>query len=223
MPRSNEPPCVYQLRVVLRDVSPLIWRRLLVSSDTNIAQLHEILQIVFAWRSEHLHCFRIHGKAYGIAHLGGISFPDDLRQVRLSGFRLHRRECFRYEYDFTANWELEIRLEDTLPLAPRGRYPVCIGGRRGAPPEECAGAWAYLERLDRHRCCPPLEALGVMAKALQRFLDSGGDRKVIGDLEELREAVDRVESYQQFRPDWFDRREVNRQLRALSQEKGVQR
>jgi hypothetical protein len=33
-------PSVYQLRAVLRDVSPLIWRRLQVRSDTSIGALH---------------------------------------------------------------------------------------------------------------------------------------------------------------------------------------
>ena len=36
---------LYQLRVVLRDVSPLVWRRLVISSETRIAQLNEILQL----------------------------------------------------------------------------------------------------------------------------------------------------------------------------------
>jgi hypothetical protein len=34
---------IYQLRVVLCGVSPLVWRRLLVVSTTSIAELHEIL------------------------------------------------------------------------------------------------------------------------------------------------------------------------------------
>jgi hypothetical protein len=40
---------IYQLRIVLRGVSPLIWRRVLVHSDTTLAHLHAILQILFAW------------------------------------------------------------------------------------------------------------------------------------------------------------------------------
>ncbi len=38
-PSTNPKPEVYQLRVVLRSVSPLIWRRLLVRSDSTIADV----------------------------------------------------------------------------------------------------------------------------------------------------------------------------------------
>ena len=34
---------IYQLRIVLKDVSPLIWRRILVKDTTSIADLHYIL------------------------------------------------------------------------------------------------------------------------------------------------------------------------------------
>ena len=75
---------VYQLKVSLRDVSPLIWRRLLVTSETSIAHLHAILQIAMGWEDVHLHRFRIHGKDYGIYRMGGIVFDDNPHQVRLS-------------------------------------------------------------------------------------------------------------------------------------------
>jgi hypothetical protein len=54
-------PDIYQLRIVLRDISPLIWRRLLVRSDTTLAHLHRMIQILFAWSDEHLHHFHIFG------------------------------------------------------------------------------------------------------------------------------------------------------------------
>src|SRR5664280_2777976 len=47
-------PSVYQLRVVVRGVSPLIWRRLLVPADTTIAGLHAVLQVAFGWTGTHL-------------------------------------------------------------------------------------------------------------------------------------------------------------------------
>jgi hypothetical protein len=214
---------IYQLRVVLCGVSPLVWRRLLVTSDTSIAELHEILQSAFDWSGEHLHRFLIHGAAYGIGCLGGIVFRQDARRMPLSRFGLHHGERFRYEYDFTADWKLDIRLEKALPFDQKRPLPSCIGGSRVAPPEDCAGAWDYLELLDRHTYQPPIEELEIMAEAMQRFLDSDGDRHAIGNLDELREAVDRVKAYQDFRPDRFDRRELNRQLRALAQDREVRR
>ena len=41
---------VLQLRAVLRSISPLIWRRLLVRGDTSVARLHQILQVAFGWQ-----------------------------------------------------------------------------------------------------------------------------------------------------------------------------
>jgi hypothetical protein len=202
---------IYQLRIVLRGVSPLIWRRVLVHSDTTLAHLHTILQILFTWSDEHLHSFHIHGKEYG-------SSGAPTRDVRLRDFCFHRGERFRYVYDFGAHWECDIRLEALLPLVPRRVYPVCIGGKRAAPSEDCWGAWDYMERLDQHRLYPPLEAMGVVAEALTTLLEADPQtsvREALGDLDAFREAVDGLAAYEQFRPDQFDRHEVNTQLQSL--------
>src|ERR1700736_6624601 len=75
MPESSVSSiAIYQLRVVLCGVSPLVWRRLLVVSETSLGELHEMLQSAFGWSGEHLHRFLIHGGAYGIPHVGGIVF-----------------------------------------------------------------------------------------------------------------------------------------------------
>ena len=71
---------------MLRDVSPLVWRRLLISSETSLAQFHELLLLAFAWSGEHLHLFHIHGGDYGVSQYGGNVFGDDALQVRLSRF-----------------------------------------------------------------------------------------------------------------------------------------
>jgi hypothetical protein len=99
---------------------------------------------------------------------------------------------------------------------------VCSGGRRAAPPEDCAGARNYLERLDSHRQEMPIEDLALMVGAIQRFLDSGDNRKAMGNLAELHEALERVTVYQKFQTDRFDRREANRQIQTLWQGRRVQ-
>ena len=213
---------LYQLRVVLRNVSPLVWRRLLISSETSLAQLHEILLLAFAWSGEHLHLFHIHGQDYGVSQYGGIAFSEDARQVRLSRFRLHDGERFRYEYDFTAGWVLDVRLERAFPWDAKRTLPVCTGGSRAAPPDDCAGAMDYLERLDSHRLGIPIEDCLLLTDAMQHLLDSGGDRNAMGDLEGLREAINRVTAHQNFQPARFDRREANRQIQTLWQDRSVQ-
>ena len=113
-----------------------------------------------------------------------------------------------------------VFIENILPFDPTRSYPICIGGKRAGPPEHCLGAWAYLRWRDQYFCHPPLEDLSLLADAVSRFLESG-DRRSIGDLEELREAAERVEAYRQCRPDQFDRRRVNGQLRALFEQEGI--
>ena len=95
------------------------------------------------------------------------------------------------------------------------------GGRRAAPPDDCGGAVDYLEKLDWRRRGVSIEDLVLMTDAVQRLLDSGGDRNAIGNLEELREAMGRVTAYQDFQPERFDRREANRQIQTLWQERSV--
>ncbi len=88
---------VYQLKVTLRHITPLIWRRLRVTSDTTIARLHDILQTVMGWEDLHLHQFHIHGRTYGISRDGGILFDDDPHRVKLCDFKLRKGERFLYE------------------------------------------------------------------------------------------------------------------------------
>ena len=77
---------VYQLRLVLRGVSPLIWRRLLVRSDSTIADLHDTLQRALGWSDEHLNRFVLRGREYGVRHDGGVGFVQQFRP--LSGLEL---------------------------------------------------------------------------------------------------------------------------------------
>ena len=139
MPTSA--PVIYQLKVVLLGISPMIWRRLLVYGDCTITDPHYIVQIAMGWSDDHLHQFRIHGKRYGINRIGGIGFSDDPDTVRLEGFHFRINERFLYEYDFTDNWQHQVRVEEILTQGPYRCYPVCIDGRRACPPEDCGGSF----------------------------------------------------------------------------------
>jgi hypothetical protein len=68
---------VYQFRVVLRGITPLIWRRLLLRSEHSVADLHYAIQIAMGWSDSHLHRFHIYGKDYGVDSASG-PLPTDL-------------------------------------------------------------------------------------------------------------------------------------------------
>ena len=212
--------CVYQFKVVLRGISPMIWRRLLLRSDQTIADLHYAIQIAMGWTDAHLNRFHIHGKDYGVAHEGGLTFSDDPDGVSLAQFGFRLRERFLYEYDFYDGWQHDVRLEKVLPVNSKRLLPVCTGGQRLAPPEDCGGARAYMEAGDpRWRACwdaLPREELKRMAEAVQHFLNSGGDRSAIGDLETLRAALERVKAHQALWPDRLDPRAINRRLQQYA-------
>ena len=190
-------PIIYQFKVVLLGISPMIWRHLLVFGDSTITDLHYILQITMGWSDDHLHRFRIHGKQYGIARLGGLSFSDDPETVRLKDFRFRINECFRYEYDFTDGWQHQIRVEAILAPEPHRRYPVCIDGRRSCPPEDCGGPWAFMALRQRY-------SLGHIMMRLADIIEDGGD------IENHYEEVYDLRYW--LAAERFDRRAANRRL-----------
>jgi hypothetical protein len=212
--------CVYQFKVVLRGVSPMIWRRILLRSHQTIADLHYAIQIAMGWSDSHLHRFHIHGKDYGVAHEGGVGFDDNPEEVLLADFGFRLRERFLYEYDFYDLWEHDIRLEKVLPW--KGHLcPVCTGGRRLAPPEDCGGARAYMERGDpRWREWSdawPREDWALIVETMRGVLDSDSDiSPLVADRERLLGALERVKAHQAACPDRIDRSAMNQRLRQYA-------
>ena len=116
-------------------MSPLIWCRVLVRGDSTLADLHAVLQAAFGWSDAHLHRFKIHGREYD-----GIY---ESREVRLAELGLRETERFVYDYDLGDLWRHDIRVEQIRDGEIRRTYPVCSGGRRAGPPEDCGGPWAF--------------------------------------------------------------------------------
>jgi hypothetical protein len=195
-------PDVYQFHAWLRGISPMIWRRLLLRSDQTLADLHYTLQISFGWSDFHLHRFRIHGKDFGVSRLGGFSFYQNANQVRLAEFHFRLGERFLYEYDFGDQWEHQIRLERILPLLSEKAYPVCLGGKRAGPPEDCGGSAAFQQQRDQ----APWRA--------QELLDQIADCVRERDGTALRDLAEHIPTLQTWLTlHQFDRRQVNRELR----------
>ncbi len=176
---------IYQLKIFLREISPIIWRRLLVSSDTSLVELHEIIQISMGWEGYHLWTFSINGREYGHAYGEGLTRED--YDTTLSDLDLRLRQRFLYNYDFGDFWQHEVRLEKITELEPSKSHPICIRGKRACPPENCGGPWTYQELL--HLASSP-------------FRDY-----------ERQQAQEILGSEAGFDPEAFDRRRVNALLK----------
>ena len=204
----------YQLKVVLRGISPLIWRRVVVSSDTTLAELHDVVQVAMGWEDEHLHRFRVHGQDHGLAKIGTPGFGNP-RSVRLVDMRLHIRERFLYEYNFQAPWEHDLRLEAKLLAKPRRPWPVCTGGQRACPPEHRYGPEEYRcwleDRYSFDARWALEEAAELILAAYERRL--AGERLSEDERDELQEAAWLMQDYASFNPERFDRKAVNAVLR----------
>jgi hypothetical protein len=97
-------PLVPGLKLLLRDVHAAVWRQVKLVDSLSIADLYRVIQLLMRWDDDHLHRFRIHGRDYGIAYIGGPSFDEDAAAVRLAQFRFRPTERFLYEYDFAVGW-----------------------------------------------------------------------------------------------------------------------
>lgn len=74
---------VYVIKIAVRGVSPMVWRRLRIAADTSLAALHFIIQIIQGWGDDHLHQFHIYGKDYGIQQIFFLSDgADNLRELQ---------------------------------------------------------------------------------------------------------------------------------------------
>ncbi len=139
---------IWQLKVTLRDIRPPIWRRIQVSGDTSLYNLHLIIQDTMGWENYHLYDFEIGETHYGEpAPEWGLETKDASRQ-KLSQVLPGEKAKLHYVYDMGDNWEHEIVVEKILLAEAEKRYPACIARKRACPPEDCGGIWGYSELLE---------------------------------------------------------------------------
>lgn len=150
---SSPSPATYRLKVVLRGVTPPVWRRIEVSATTRLDELHEVIQAAFGWWNAHLYEFEIGRVRYGVPDLDDIGPPTRRAAATVLAEVADEGARFRYRYDFGDGWEHDVTVESvttTEPVdgpVPDAPLPRCIGGGRACPPEDCGGPWGYRELL----------------------------------------------------------------------------
>lgn len=163
----------------------MVWRRLRIATDTSLAALHSIFQIVQGWGDDYLHQFHIYGKDYGISYDGGIGFPDNPFQTVIDDFSFDIGDRFTYEYNFFEHWLHDVRVE-AIHEDSTLKTPFCTSGHGmpGATPEDEADkTLAFLEAIV-----------------------NADDTATVGDIRAFVDDLDAVR---------FNRNKINRQLSKL--------
>ncbi|WP_220433260.1 plasmid pRiA4b ORF-3 family protein [Kocuria coralli] len=141
----------FRLRVDLLGTKPPVWRRIEVPGDITLPRLHEVIQTTMGWTDSHLHRFRTSNSRNAPEFLtqfdldeGDEGLLED--DVRLDQVIAAEGDRLWYDYDFGDDWEHVLRVEKVLETPPPA--PVCLGGKRACPPEDCGGTWGYSELAD---------------------------------------------------------------------------
>jgi len=147
--KSAAPAAVYQLKITLEGVDPPVWRRVEVR-DCTLAELHDVIQNAMGWDFSHLYSFQVGKREYGDPSMLDGAEGDD-GDICLSDLVESKNKKFSYTYDFGDDWKHEIKIEKTLPVESKAKYPRCTDGARACPPEDCGGAYGYGNFLEAVR------------------------------------------------------------------------
>ena len=141
---------VYRLYVFLLDIAPPIWRRVELSSETSLAQLHKVLQAALGWQDYHLHEFEIGNQRYGVPDTDYDSPGEVVKDstVKLSRALPRKGASLLYTYDFGDGWAHSVVLEDIVPMEPDTKFPRVVDGARACPPEDSGGPCGYAELVE---------------------------------------------------------------------------
>lgn len=142
---------VYQFKILLLGIAPPIWRSIQVPETYRFWDFHVAIQDAMGWLDYHLHLFRVSKPVTG--EVVQIGIPDEdafdaepiLRgwEIPIADYLSRLGVVAQYDYDFGDGWKHELTLEAILPRQPNKKYPLCVGGARACPPEDCGGIGGY--------------------------------------------------------------------------------
>lgn len=206
---------ILQIKIRLLNISPMIWRRILVPENYTLHQLHGVIQVAMGWEGIHLFEFRIRAVEYTAFYLQGES-PD----IPLEQFHFRKNTKFTYAYDMGDYWQHEVRVEKRMAIEQRKRYPACTGGSGTCPPEDCGGSEAYLYKHDEATGFDAIQDLIMLVDFVKQVaLDA--NEALRHDEEkrwEIEGAMERSQARKPYVNESFSRKEVNQAFRQQRHE-----
>jgi hypothetical protein len=115
MTTASPTNAIATLRIEVKYIEPLIWRRVAVRTSMNLMALHKVIQAAMGWRDYHLWEFIVDDRKYGM--------PDPDRPhvkngatTQLATILASGMTEYGYVYDFGDHWEHRIVSSNKLPM-----------------------------------------------------------------------------------------------------------
>lgn len=144
---------VIELKITLKGIKPLIWRRIKISSQASLLDLHYVIQRTFGWTNSHLFMMEIGSMrfvnppdweedAYRYQSAEIATLKDFIPKLVPKGGK------FSYEYDMGDGWQHEIVVENIEDTQKAHFGAICVSGERACPPEDVGSTPGYYELLE---------------------------------------------------------------------------
>jgi hypothetical protein len=128
---------IYEIRASLYGSSPTIQRVVHVPASFTLRLLHEIFQAAFAWENFHRHFFKS-PKGKHFVNEDVLTLKDVFSE----------ETQITYVYDLGNSWTLLVELLREWQDDEVNKYPICVEGKRKAPPEDSGGIVGYQMALE---------------------------------------------------------------------------
>ncbi len=143
----------FQLKIMIKNSKPPIWRRVIVPSGITFSQLSMILNEVMGWCGYHIFEFEFY-------HMG-LRIAEDVEEFALDwGYfdyieasttyireYLEENDWFTYTYDLGDQWDHRVTIEKILEDY-EDLYPKVVKYKGNCPVEDCGGIYGYYDCLE---------------------------------------------------------------------------
>jgi len=170
----------YILKITFEDITPLIWRRIILPAGATFHRLHQTIQSVTNFQSyfDPYHSFGVEIDDYFITNnepileeykgrkYAGKTVKQPTR-IKIDTY-LEKHGEFIYNYDFGDDWRIQVVLEEIVEDYYFG-YPTLLDGEETAPPEDVGGPPGYESFLKVYQDPAHPDYLSTYAWAEQQY------------------------------------------------------
>ncbi|WP_323866591.1 plasmid pRiA4b ORF-3 family protein [Xenorhabdus szentirmaii] len=126
------------IKVSLAGANPPVWRRIRISNQISLSELHDVIQAAMGWRDAHLFRFEV----------GEMEIPEEhYDHLSIGVFLREAEDGLGYQYDFGDDWFHQVTVEKVLEK-PVKRLEVTAGNGL-CPLEDSGGIQSWNDLIKR--------------------------------------------------------------------------